>query len=388
MAEAGFRTPRAVVGLFSGIGGFELGLSRAGIKTTHICENDPAANSVLDKHFPKVERSLDIRDMTSLPTESDMVVAGFPCQNLSSSGVKDGITGSQSSLVGEVFRLLKRNPVEWVLIENVPFMLHLNRGAGIREVVENLESLGYSWAYRVLDSLYFGLPQRRRRVFILASLNYDPRSILLAQDDIVDEDAHRADDTALGFYWTEGRYSTGLSLGHVPPLKGGSGLGIPSSPAISFPDGFVGTPDIRDAERLQGFEANWTEAAEERHKPSVRWKLIGNAVSVNVAEWIGERLQSNDDYCELEDTLFSEEKWPQAAWNIGNGRFVSKASSSPCFIRRRNISEFLEYPLKPLSVRAASGFLKRAKAGNLRLPYEFLHSIERHLNSAEGIQAL
>jgi DNA (cytosine-5)-methyltransferase 1 len=80
----------------------------------------------------------------------------------------------------------------------------------------------------------------------------------------------------------------------VPTLKGGSGLGIPSPPAIWMPDGHFVLPDIRDAERLQGFPAGWTEAALTGHsKEGARWKLVGNAVSVPVSRWLGDMPSNN-----------------------------------------------------------------------------------------------
>src|SRR5690606_19679397 len=93
-----------------------------------------------------------------------------------------------------------------------------------------------------------------------------------------------------GFYWTEGLRGLGWAVNAVPTLKGGSSIGIPSPPAIVLPDGRVVTPDIRDAERLQGFPADWTKVAETVARRSARWRLVGNAVSVPAADWIGKRL--------------------------------------------------------------------------------------------------
>ena len=242
------------VSLFSGIGGFELGLSRYGHDLALTCEIDPAAQSVLRARWPGAKLTPDIRSVTRLPKGVDLLTAGFPCQDLSSSGQKSGITGARSGLVGEVFRLLSRSRPEWVVIENVHFMLHLAKGAGIRTIVDALEAAGYSWAYRVLDTQGFGLPQRRRRVFVVASLSGDPRDVLLS-DSGPSPAAIVKSDAPIGFYWTEGTFATGLAANAVPPLKGGSTIGIPSPPAILMPDGFVGTPSIEDAEALQGFSS-------------------------------------------------------------------------------------------------------------------------------------
>lgn len=245
-----------VAGLFAGVGGLELGLGRAGHETMMLCEIDPPARAVLETRFPSLPLEDDVRKVEKIPSNVDLLVGGFPCQDLSQAGKTAGIEGANSGLVGEVFRLLETRPVPWVLLENVPFMLRLAKGRALDVIVSRFERLGYRWAYRVVDTRAFGLPQRRERVFILASLEGDPRGVLLADD--AGEPAPTAWNPrtmALGFYWTEGIRGLGTGIDCVPTLKGGSTIGIPSAPAILLPSGRVVTPDIRDAERLQGFPA-------------------------------------------------------------------------------------------------------------------------------------
>ena len=126
------------------------------------------------------------------------------------------------------FRLLRREPVPWVLIENVYFMLYLAKGAAMEGILGPLEELGYRWAYRVVDSRAFGLPQRRRRVFIVATSVGDPRDVLLVDNAPVPDPAPLNMTGAIAFYWTEGRSGNGLTADATPPLKAGSSLGIPS----------------------------------------------------------------------------------------------------------------------------------------------------------------
>ncbi|MFG3703022.1 DNA cytosine methyltransferase, partial [Micromonospora sp. NPDC047620] len=158
-----------MVGLFAGIGGLELGLSAHGWRTELLCEIDPGARAVLSARFPEVETHADVTRLRGLPAGTELVAAGFPCQDLSQAGRTAGITGERSGLVDEVFRLVrrKRGP-RWLLIENVPFMLQLGRGQAMRHITAALEELGYTWAYRVVDARAFGLPQRRQRVLMLA----------------------------------------------------------------------------------------------------------------------------------------------------------------------------------------------------------------------------
>ncbi len=280
----------AVAGLFAGIGGIELGLHLAGHRCEFLCETDEAAQTVLCARFPDISLTSDIRDVDELP-DVDLVAAGFPCQDLSQAGRGAGINGKQSGLIDEVFRLVARRDraPEWILLENVPFMLHLNRGAAIHYLVARLEALGFCWAYRTIDTQAFGLPQRRRRIFLLASRSQDPRSVLLV-DDAGEPAADTTTPTACGFYWTEGNRGLGWAVDTLPPLKGSSGVGIPSPPGIWLPnDRAIATPDIRDAERVQGFSADWTHPALSygRRTRHLRWRLVGNAVSVPVARWVG-----------------------------------------------------------------------------------------------------
>src|SRR5262249_43444457 len=135
---------------------------------------------VLKERFKDVPIHPDVRKPLSLSGAIDLVAAGFPCQDLSQAGVTRGLEGSQSSLVTHVFQLLRKHDVPCVLLENVSFMLHLNRWHAMEFLVSEFEKLGYRWAYRVMDSLAFGLPQRRERVYLLASKSEDPRKVLFS----------------------------------------------------------------------------------------------------------------------------------------------------------------------------------------------------------------
>ena len=166
----GRQTPLRVVGLFAGIGGIEIGLSKAGHDSVLLCELEPAAQRVLKKRLPSVPLHADVTDLAELP-DAEVVSAGFPCQDLSQAGRTAGIKGSQSSLVDHVFRLIDSaspSPT-WLLLENVSFMLSLDKGRAMTWLTERLDERGFTWAYRVVDSRAFGLPQRRQRVLLLAS---------------------------------------------------------------------------------------------------------------------------------------------------------------------------------------------------------------------------
>lgn len=370
-----------VAGLFAGVGGIERALHRAGHTTTLLCENDPLAIEVLRERFAEISLHDDVRTLDRLPLETSLVVAGFPCQDLSQAGSTTGIAGARSGLVGEVFRLIEQHHTPWVLLENVPFMLQLGRGEAMNVIASALEALGYKWAYRVVDARAFGLPQRRRRVYLLASLAGDPRSVLFADETASLDEPHLKGNVACGFYWTEGLRGLGWAVDAVPTLKGGSTIGIPSSPAIWFPDGRIVTPDIRDAERLQGFPSNWTKPAERVGKKGSRWKLVGNAVSVRAAHWIGRRMQKPGAVLDFHEfPLRDHRHWPTAAWNMGAGRMRVEASEWPVRRRYQSLDAFLRYPTIPLSAKATAGFLHRARQAKLHFPPRFIETLQNHLH--------
>jgi len=388
-------TGHRVAGLFAGIGGFELGLGRAGHSTSQLCEIWEPAVEVLEHRFPGTQVVRDVSELASdigrLHDDVTLLTAGFPCTDLSQAGMMAGIEGKNSGLVYQVFRLLDGrakagNPIPWLIIENVPNMLHLKRGEAMAVIVTQLERMGYMWAYRVVDSRAFGVPQRRRRVFLVASLEGDPRHVVLSDDVGPPEEPKKTDwkgETTVGFYWTEGVRGVGWAHEAVPTLKGGSTVGVPSSPALVLPDGRVVKPHIRDAERMQGFEAGWTKVAERVARRGFRWKLVGNAVTVDVAEWLGRKLAAPVEYEPSDDRVLPEgSKWPKAAWNIdGKTRMVAQVSEFPAARPRAPILEFLDHEPELLSYRATRGFLSRATspACNLRWPEGFLERLQSHL---------
>ncbi len=205
--------------------------------------------------------------------------------------------------------------------------------------------------------------------------------MLLADDAGVPEPKNPTRRRSFGFYWTEGVRGLGAAVDGVPTLKGGSAIGIPSPPAIVLPSGRIVTPDIRDAERMQGFDTDWTLPAQElTRRRGSRWKLVGNAVTVNVAEWIGLRLRSPGNYDSPGDRpLVRGAPWPQCAWNMGKGRHQAHASRWPVAIEGEPIHKFLQFDRKNLSERATAGFLKRLRSGSLRYPSWFEDVLERHL---------
>lgn len=369
-------------GLFAGIGGFELGFGRAGISATLLCEIAAEAQAVLNDKFPDIHVAPDVSRLTALPGDIDVVCAGFPCQNLSNVGNRTGLDGDQSRLVLQLFRLLRTRRVPWVILENVPFMLHLAKGTAMEAVLGALEELGYSWAYRVVDSRGFGLAQRRRRIYIVASASEDPRQVLLSDDapDVLWPAVNMSHP--IGFYWSEGNTGVGLTGDAMPPLKTGSKLGIPSPPSALLPSGKVVVPTIAAAEELQGFPPGWTESLETIGKARYAWRLIGNAVSVPVAEWLGNRLREPGSYDGRHDKTFVNGSWPTSAWKLADGpRYHASVSATPLRIEHGRLSSMSPDDWPSISHRALAGFIHRARRSSLRFPAGFLDSLETFRNT-------
>lgn len=164
------------VSLFAGIGGFELAMHNVGIPTIASCEIDPKAQQVLKTHFPNTHIFDDIKTLSGkdlinagFKPETGIITAGFPCQDLSVAGKRAGLNGQRSGLFWHIVRLLEQTQTEWFLLENVPGLLTSNNGRDFGTALRALVECGYSVGWRVLDAQYFGVPQRRRRIFILGN---------------------------------------------------------------------------------------------------------------------------------------------------------------------------------------------------------------------------
>lgn len=376
-----------VTSLFSGIGGLEKGFKSTSHQISLLCEIDPAAQLVLKKQFPETNLVSDITTLKELPP-SNIITAGFPCQDLSQAGKKAGISGSRSGLVSHLFRLIKKadKNLDWLIIENVPYMLSLNQGEAMKFLADSLSEMGFTWAYRTVDARCFGLPQRRPRIVLLASRKHDPRPILLGKsEEVVNLDGiplTTDEEAAYGFYWTEGKRGVGWTKNGVPPIKGGSSIGIPSPPAVWIPSqDYFGTISLTDAERLQGFRKGWTSPATKVPKmKNARWKLVGNAVNTRMSVWLSERISLSSSVFIEKPSRRIDGRWPKAAWGNRDGYYASDATTWPKGIKCVPILDFLLEPLKTLSHRATSGFHSRAlQCTNVVYSERFLTSLEKHI---------
>jgi DNA (cytosine-5)-methyltransferase 1 len=371
------------VGLFAGIGGVEEGLRRSGAAEAGLLvDNWSSAQEVLRVRFPDAKLEGDVSGLDSLP-KVDLLAAGFPCTDLSQAGRTAGITGQASGLVSWVFKLLKSADPTWVVFENVRNMLVLDRGNAMRYLVSELEDKDYRWAYRLVDSRSTGVAQRRQRVIMLASRTENPAGVLLADDAGEPASDYYLED-AFGFYWTEGLRGLGWAQDAVPTLKGGSTVGIPSPPGIwiktAEPGRKIVMPSIEEAEELQGFDRGWTQPAESPRSNGPRWRLVGNAVTVGVSEWLGGKLISPGEHDPRNGKSVTDGRWPLAAW--GGGGKVYQADVSMWPIRqpyRHLLGTVAHASARPLSHRAASGFYKRLRTSRLKYDEQFAADVAEHV---------
>jgi DNA (cytosine-5)-methyltransferase 1 len=168
------------VSLFAGIGGFDLALKRAGVAVKAAVEIDPACRGVLARRFPQTTLFSDVKEVTGdqlraagLVPGRGVITAGWPCQGNSVAGRGKGMADPRSGLWRHVVRLLDEARPRWFIGENVPGLLSVNGGRDFGAVLGDLDDLGYGVAWRVLDAQWFGVPQRRRRVFLAGCLG-DP----------------------------------------------------------------------------------------------------------------------------------------------------------------------------------------------------------------------
>ena len=337
-----------VLSLFSGIGGFDLGFERAGMNIVGVCEIDKHAQKILQRHFPNAMLHTDVKEVRYDRGAIDVICGGFPCQDVSVAGKRRGLDGERSGLWFEFARIIDDVQPKWAVIENVPGLLSSDGGRDFATIIQWLANRGYGVGWRVLDSQGFGLAQRRKRVFIVASFGTPSGCTVLLEPEsmrwnnaarrnaqkidtgatakcvnedsqrnkrcyVMREDAtnntfsinptdisltlqaiqpaitsHHAQMLINDILWDSShgddpaRISTNQDI--VPTLSAKMGTGGNNVPIIG-----VRRLTPTECERLQGFPDNWTSGQADAH----RYKQLGNAVSVNVAEWIGNRIMMN-----------------------------------------------------------------------------------------------
>lgn len=182
-----------VLDLFSGIGGFSLGLERATFHTVAFCEVEPYARSVLAKHWPNIPCHPDIRQLEGrqIAGSVEVVCGGFPCQDISEAGKRKGIDGERSGLWKDFARIISEVRPRWAIIENSPKL----RANGLGRVLSDLAAIGYDAEWSIVSACSLGFPHVRKRMFIVAypqgRWRQQRRRIELAQSSDQTRDIHQ-----------------------------------------------------------------------------------------------------------------------------------------------------------------------------------------------------
>jgi DNA (cytosine-5)-methyltransferase 1 len=330
--------------LFAGIGGFDLGFERAGFETVWQVEIDPTCRRLLARHFPRALRREDVRECGAhhLPPV-DVITFGSPCQDLSLAGKRKGLAGERSGLFFEAIRIIRECRPALAVWENVPGALSSHAGRDFGAVLAAFRECGArDLAWRVLDSKYFGVAQRRRRVFLVADFRGERAGEILFEPEGVrrnpaagraagEDVAGRLGGGAESRGWSDDTdrmtfvpfrerglsdYATG-EFGSLRHFAGGEAGGGSETLVAHAPNSGGFTDPVNDnvlaftertraeegmtvrrltpteCERLQGFPDGWTahDAEGQPISDSARYRMLGNAVTVSVVRWIALRLQ-------------------------------------------------------------------------------------------------
>ena len=297
--------------------------------------------AVLRHHYPSVPNLGDMTKFQEWPNESiDLLVGGTPCQSFSVAGLRKCLADPRGNLMLTYCAIAQRYMPRWVVWENVPGVLSSNGGRDFAALLRALEELGYGWAYRILDAQYFGVAQRRRRVFVVGYLgDWRPAAAVLFERESLRgcpaPSREKGQDVAncpVGRPDRGGGNSEGQRLipeisptlkarDYKGPSSNGTGDGAPLIPmafnANARPDEMrfdlhtltrsqnaaVLTPTCvrrltpTECERLQGFPDGYTDIRPKgKDTPDgPRYKALGNSMAVPVMRWIGTRIAMIED---------------------------------------------------------------------------------------------
>ncbi len=270
--------------LFAGIGGFDLGFERAGWETAWQVEINPTNRAVLANRFAHARQFEDVTLVGKKElSKVDCITAGFPCQDISQMGTRkvggrQGLKGKRSGLFWEVLRILEEIQPTWVVLENVKGLLSSNNSEDIQTVIRELAERGYVGFARLLDSQYFGIPQRRERVFLVAGLGRYPTMDFLA--DAAPVDSKPTSPQAI----KEPRPEISFVGNTLTASNAASRINLGGEVLVAEEDGWRAMAERERITELHGFSLGVDEASlAERF-------AAGNAVAPPVAEWIARKL--------------------------------------------------------------------------------------------------
>jgi DNA (cytosine-5)-methyltransferase 1 len=287
-----------VASLFAGIGGFDIAFEASGSKIAVQCEIDPFCRAVLTRHWPAATL---IDDITSIDpqalSQTNLWTAGFPCQDVSlarGNHGRSGLKGDHTSLFFKLVELLEVCAPEVLVLENVVGLLNSHKGCDFAIILRELTKHGYAVAWRVLNARYFGTPQSRSRVFMVAWKN-DYKKALRS---LFESEPGARVGTARSGFVTPTTHRTGAVVPEVAycvAATSGRHTGNDWARSYISYSNRVRRPTASESERLQGFEAGWTIPVPGYREPirgldSERYRAVGNAVAVPVVKWVASRI--------------------------------------------------------------------------------------------------
>jgi DNA (cytosine-5)-methyltransferase 1 len=326
MQDTTSHQPFKYLSVCSGIEAASVAWEPLGWECAGVSEIEAFPNAVLQYRYPSVK---NFGDFTTIGANDvgaiDLLMGGTPCQDFSVAGKRAGMDGERGNLTLEFLQLLNRARPRWMVWENVPGVLSSNGGRDFGAFLGGLGERGYGWAYRVLDAQYFGVPQRRRRVFVVGYLGDAARAaaVLFERESLCGHPAPRREAGAIAAALTRNGVgggggpddnaaqanhliafqTRGSNIDANGAIAGTIGTNADcasgGAPMVAFTskdygaDAAVRRLTPRECERLQGFPDDFT-LVPYRGKPAAdgpRYRAIGNSMAVPVMKWIGERIQ-------------------------------------------------------------------------------------------------
>ena len=268
-----------------------------GWKPDFFSEIEPFPSAVLKHHYPKIPNHGDMTEYEQWPrTDIDVLVGGTPCQSFSVAGLRKGLADPRGNLMLTFGAIAAQYRPRWLVWENVPGVLSSNSGRDFGTFLGMLGQLGYGFAYRILDAQFFGVAQRRRRVFVIGYLGdwRPPAAVLFERESLSGDNKKMRSSssenpteifsaTGAGF-WSQGLARLGAHPGRIADV-------------IILQSGKLRIATPLEWERFQGFTDNYTRIPW-KNKPAEecpdghRYKALGNSMAVPVMRWIGERIQT------------------------------------------------------------------------------------------------
>jgi len=278
-----------VLDLFSGIGGFAIGLERAGMQTVAFCETEPFCQNVLKKHWPGVPIYDDVKTLTAdrLARDGvavDVICGGFPCQDISTAGKGAGLAGARSGLWFEFHRLIAELKPRYAIIENVAAL----RSKGLDQVLSSLAEIGYDAEWHCIPASAVGAPHRRDRIWIVAYSDSEGQRI---QRTDYNQSAEMARSEELEFGDIDGcsaalanAYESGLERHDDRPSASFTPKPITTN---------IGSADFSDGSDWWRIEPDVGRVADGVPARTHRLKALGNAVVPQIPKMIGRAIMEH-----------------------------------------------------------------------------------------------